>query len=293
VIDAGGAHATPRYDMSENNIYAHLVYSAKAADTRHVIINGRVVMRDRQITTIDEEAVLAQARKRAMRISHFVVDREHNVLDKLITLGGIAQEETFEVQMKARIENAEAIDALLKASDEFEIIKHSVREQYDTYLMFADPGAGRLRYREDHVKVDNNVQDGVWNANPRIAPEYRLTLVGQAVEHEYENSAILTRSRYDAPAVHSLRFYREYFQPVRTKEVSKQRTRYRVIFRDLEFSVNLDRLTQPAYPDMFLEIKSRTWSAKDAYHKAEVISDLLERLGGTAGAIMRGEYVTF
>jgi 5-methylthioadenosine/S-adenosylhomocysteine deaminase len=293
VLDTCGAHATPRYELNENNLYAHLVYAAKASDTRHVIINGQIVMNNRHITTIDEEAVLAQARGRAAKIGQFVVDREHNVLDKLITLGGIAQEETFEVQVKARIEEASRIDYLLRNGAAFEIAKHTVREQYDTYMLFAGPDAGRLRYREDHVKIDSDVENGVWDLELRIAPEYRLTLIGPAVEREYENSAILTRSRYDAPAIHSLRFYQEYFQPVRIKEISKRRQRYRIMYRELEFSINLDQLIQPAYPDTFLEIKSRTWSAKDAIHKAEVISELLGQFGVPSSSIVRGEYVSF
>lgn len=42
---------------------SHLVYAAKGADVRHVIIDGRVVMRDRQVLTIDPKAVLAEAER--------------------------------------------------------------------------------------------------------------------------------------------------------------------------------------------------------------------------------------
>jgi len=293
VLDVDEAHATPRYDLTENSIYAHLVYAAKSTDTRHSIVNGRIVMRDRTVTTVDADVVKTEAREYAKRISHFIVQRERSLLDKLVALGTIEQEETFEVQLKVRVSDPDSIEELLRTSDDIEITKHTVREQYDTYLLFDDPTAGRLRYREDHIMVDSDVQRGAWDVELRIAPEYRLTLIGLAVEHEYENSAILTRSRYDAPATHSLRFYREYFQPAEIKEVIKHRLRYRIIYRGLQFAVNLDKLTQPAYPETFLEIKSRTWSARDAYHKAEVITELLGVFDGVSDTIMRGEYVTF
>jgi len=37
------------------------VYAAKGSDVRHVVIEGRIVMRDRKVLTLDEAAVLAEA----------------------------------------------------------------------------------------------------------------------------------------------------------------------------------------------------------------------------------------
>lgn len=42
---------------------SHLVYAAKGADVRHVIIDGRVVMRDRKVLTLDGPVVVAEADK--------------------------------------------------------------------------------------------------------------------------------------------------------------------------------------------------------------------------------------
>ena len=50
------AHQTPIY-----NIYSHLVYATKASDVETVIINGRVVMQNREVMTIDSLAVRAKA----------------------------------------------------------------------------------------------------------------------------------------------------------------------------------------------------------------------------------------
>jgi 5-methylthioadenosine/S-adenosylhomocysteine deaminase len=44
------------------NVYSDLVYATKASDVQTVIINGRIVMRDRQLLTLDEAAIKKQAR---------------------------------------------------------------------------------------------------------------------------------------------------------------------------------------------------------------------------------------
>jgi 5-methylthioadenosine/S-adenosylhomocysteine deaminase len=44
------------------NIYSDLVYATKAADVETVIINGRIVMRERRLLTLDEAAVKVEAR---------------------------------------------------------------------------------------------------------------------------------------------------------------------------------------------------------------------------------------
>ncbi|HEV2884941.1 MAG TPA: amidohydrolase [Pyrinomonadaceae bacterium] len=44
------------------NIYSDLVYATKASDVQTVIINGRTVMRDRKLLTLDEVAIKADAR---------------------------------------------------------------------------------------------------------------------------------------------------------------------------------------------------------------------------------------
>ncbi len=60
VVSTAGARMTPLY-----NPVSHLVYAAHGEDVRTVMVNGRVVMRDRRMLTLDEPAVLAEARKLA------------------------------------------------------------------------------------------------------------------------------------------------------------------------------------------------------------------------------------
>ena len=44
------------------NVYSDLVYATKASDVETVVINGRMVMRDRRLLTLNEEAVKTEAR---------------------------------------------------------------------------------------------------------------------------------------------------------------------------------------------------------------------------------------
>ena len=115
----------------------------------------------------------------------------------------------------------------------------------------------------------------------------RLTLITGPKEHEYENSVLLSRSRFDASAMRSLRFYREYFKPKEVFEVHKERRRFHIRYGDTDFSINFDCITEPEDGGTYLEIKSRTWSRQDAERKAALISDLLDLLGVPASALSR------
>jgi 5-methylthioadenosine/S-adenosylhomocysteine deaminase len=58
IVDLDSLNQTPFF-----NIYSELVYATKATDVRTVVIEGRVVMRDRKLLTLDETAIKAEARK--------------------------------------------------------------------------------------------------------------------------------------------------------------------------------------------------------------------------------------
>jgi 5-methylthioadenosine/S-adenosylhomocysteine deaminase len=57
IIERDDLHQIPLY-----NVYSDLVYATKAADVLTVIINGRTVMRDRKLLTLDEAAIKDSAR---------------------------------------------------------------------------------------------------------------------------------------------------------------------------------------------------------------------------------------
>ncbi len=63
VVDLDDLNQTPYY-----NIYSDLVYATKAADVRTVIIEGRVVLRDHRLLTLNEETIKADARRYRERI---------------------------------------------------------------------------------------------------------------------------------------------------------------------------------------------------------------------------------
>jgi len=63
VVDLDDLNQTPSY-----NIYSDLVYATKAADVRTVIVEGRVIMRDRRLLTLNEVTVKADARRYRERI---------------------------------------------------------------------------------------------------------------------------------------------------------------------------------------------------------------------------------
>jgi len=53
VLDMNQPHLTPLF-----NIPSHVVYAARGSDVVHSIINGAIVMRNRELTTLDETAIL-------------------------------------------------------------------------------------------------------------------------------------------------------------------------------------------------------------------------------------------
>ncbi len=63
LVDFRRPHLCPRHDL-----YAHLVYAAQSADVDTVIINGEIVMAGRQVLTMDEKEIMAQAQKCADRL---------------------------------------------------------------------------------------------------------------------------------------------------------------------------------------------------------------------------------
>jgi 5-methylthioadenosine/S-adenosylhomocysteine deaminase len=282
VIDLEDVHQTPKFALSDENVYSQIVYAAKSHDVRDVLVAGRFLLRDRQLQTIDWPAVKADSEAIAARVNEFLMAREDNLVDKIVVIGGVVQEETFEVQVKVRMADESALRRMLGHHD-VNTVRESVRRQYDTYFLFTDPARGHLRYREDNVIQP----DG------STLPRYGLTLRGPTSEREYENSVILSRSRFTAVATRSLRFYLEYFQPDHLKEVNKERRRWHISYKGVDFEVNADRLFKPAYEGLFLEIKSRTWSSKDALAKAGMIGELLEIMGVEEDQIVHKEYVSF
>lgn len=268
LVDLSPLHNSPSFRRAADNIYAQIVYAAKAVDVTDVMCNGRWLMRDRTLLTLQEHELLAEAAGIAARIDAFLVEREGSVLSKLIALGGSMEQESFEVQVKVRIEDRDAVRHALETAS-VEVVRFRHYGQHDTYFHFEDSSQGRLRYREDDFLDEN----GAVSSTRR-----RLTLLGQKREGEFEHDVLLSRSRFFAPATQSLRFYREYFRPAGETTITKDRERWLINFRDTEFFINLDEMLEPGI-GRFVEVKSRTWSRRDADRKATLTGELLEILG--------------
>lgn len=62
-VSMNAARQTPLYDA-----VSHLVYVTRGDDVRNTIVNGKVLMRDRKLTTLNETEVLTQARALAQKV---------------------------------------------------------------------------------------------------------------------------------------------------------------------------------------------------------------------------------
>lgn len=60
VIDFEKPHLTPAHDPM-----SHLAYAVRGSDVRHTVCDGRVLMRDREVLTLDERSVRERAERRA------------------------------------------------------------------------------------------------------------------------------------------------------------------------------------------------------------------------------------
>jgi len=58
IVDTNSPHMTPMY-----NPYSQLVYSACGGDVRDVLINGKIVLKDRQFTTLDKDDIISRVNR--------------------------------------------------------------------------------------------------------------------------------------------------------------------------------------------------------------------------------------
>lgn len=280
LVNLDRVHNSPRFQRDPDGIYAQLVYAAKATDVTDTMVNGRWLMRDRELLTLDEDELVRESEYYAREIDRFLLAREGSLLSKLLALGGAFEEESFEVQAKVPIESIQPVLQALR-QPEIEIIRTRHYRQYDTYFSFSEPEKDHLRYREDHF-IDEHGEP--YNVRAR------LTLIGQTRERRYQHEVVLSRSRYFAPAQQSLRFYREYFKPAAELEIEKERLRFLINYKETEFFINLDTVHEPALGH-FLEIKSRTWSRRDAEAKSQLVVELIEQLGADPDKTISRDYV--
>jgi len=281
LIDISPVHNSPRFHHDPNSTYAQVVYATKATDVTDVMVHGRWLMRNQQLLTVQEGELLKAAGEYAIKIDTFLIKREKSLLSKLLALGErTEEEESFEVQAKVPVKDPQIVLTAL-INPEIQIIRTRHYRQYDVYFGFDAPEESHLRYREDHSVSKQGVITNV---------RTRLTLIGPSREHSYPKKVLLSRSRFLASANQSLRFYREYFKPTQEIEIEKDRLRYLVKFKDTEFFINLDTMNKPDL-GYFLEIKSRTWSQKDAELKSQLVVELIKQIGESPEATISQDYI--
>jgi 5-methylthioadenosine/S-adenosylhomocysteine deaminase len=67
VVGMGSARQTPMYEP-----ISHLVYVTRGDDVRTTIVNGKVLMKDRQVRTLDRSTVIAEANRFALKVRQAV-----------------------------------------------------------------------------------------------------------------------------------------------------------------------------------------------------------------------------
>ena len=65
LLDMNQPHLTPLY-----NCYSQIVYATRGADVKTTIINGKVIMKDRRLLTIDADIAMKNVNKIAVDIIH-------------------------------------------------------------------------------------------------------------------------------------------------------------------------------------------------------------------------------
>jgi 5-methylthioadenosine/S-adenosylhomocysteine deaminase len=63
LLDTRAPHWFPRHDLA-----AGIVYAAHPSDVSHVIVDGRLILRDGELLTLDEERIRYEAERRAFRM---------------------------------------------------------------------------------------------------------------------------------------------------------------------------------------------------------------------------------
>jgi 5-methylthioadenosine/S-adenosylhomocysteine deaminase len=63
-VDLAQVHSTPQ----SNDVISTLVYSGQSQDVRDVIIDGQLVMRNRNVLTLNEAKVRSQAQEHSNRL---------------------------------------------------------------------------------------------------------------------------------------------------------------------------------------------------------------------------------
>lgn len=74
LVDISGAHHQPLHNRT-----ASLLYNARASDVQTVIVNGRMIMQDRQLLTLDKAEIIEQVRRSMARLAQRIPNKRIQV----------------------------------------------------------------------------------------------------------------------------------------------------------------------------------------------------------------------
>ena len=271
ILNLNRTHLTPFYDYAPENIYSQIVYAAKSSDIETVIINGKLVMRDRAILTIDKAEVMAKCRSLAEEINEYRREPE-SISSKLMRLGGADVQPTYEMQIKFEFEHVPAVLEVLKrkaiAISDIQRVK-----QHDIYFKpKSGEEHGYLRLREEQVVPEPE------KGEPIGKPQYTLTSAAGTVIDEGD-IAIMRRRKMDAKVEPTIAFFMNYFGVEVEKEIEKRRHNVECVYNGVKISINIDNFIKPAISMRYVEVKSRAWTEKEASRYRDVMKEFIRVLG--------------
>ena len=83
LMDLKVPHMTPVLMKPVRNVGPNIVYSARGDEVTDVIINGKMIVENRRVTTMDEEKVIEEAQRAAEEIAYHAVD-EYMTADSVL-----------------------------------------------------------------------------------------------------------------------------------------------------------------------------------------------------------------
>src|SRR5581483_7516219 len=70
IVDLHAPHMLPRLPNPRSNVIEQLVYAASASDVLTTIVDGRILMQDRRVLTLDEAEIEPQVQDAALDLMH-------------------------------------------------------------------------------------------------------------------------------------------------------------------------------------------------------------------------------
>ena len=78
LVNINTLHNLPRFRHNPDGLYGQLVYAAKSTDVSHVLCDGKWLMKNYILQTIDEKPLLEKVQENADAIDRFVLDLKKN-----------------------------------------------------------------------------------------------------------------------------------------------------------------------------------------------------------------------